>query len=88
MSQGPRMFSGEQKAKLTQLINEGMQVMMEVDTLNEGLADTVKAIAEELDMKPGVLKKALRIAYKNEFAKEQDAFTEVEEVLEVAGHRP
>ena len=46
-----------------------------------------RAIAEELDMKPGVLKKALRIAYKNEFAKEQDAFSEVEEVLEVAGHR-
>ena len=48
--------------------------------------EQVKAIAEELDMKPSVLKKALRIAYKNEFAKEQDAFTEVEEVLQVAGH--
>jgi hypothetical protein len=29
---------------------------------------------------------ALRIAYKNKFADEQDALTEVEEVLQVAGH--
>jgi len=84
----PRMFSGDEKIKIKKLFTEGIQVLSEVNALNEGLNETVKAIAEELDMKPGVLKKALRIAYKNEFAKEQDAFTEVEEVLEVAGHRP
>ena len=37
-------------------------------------------------MKPATLKKALKIAYKNEFAKHQEGLTEVEEVLEVAGH--
>lgn len=82
-----RMFSGDEKAKIKKLFAEGIQVMSEVNALNEGLTETIKAIAEELDMKPGVLKKALRIAYKNEFEKEQSAFTEVEEVLEVAGHR-
>ena len=35
-----RMFSSEQKAKLTQIINEGMAVMQEVEDLNAGLADT------------------------------------------------
>jgi len=83
----PRMFSGDEKAKIKKLFAEGMQVMSEVNALNEGLSETIKAIAEELDMKPGVLKKALRIAFKNAFEKEQTAFTEVEEVLEVAGHR-
>jgi hypothetical protein len=83
----PRMFSGDEKAKIKKLFAEGIQVMSEVNALNEGLSETIKAIAEELDMKPGVLKKALRIAFKNEFEKEQTAFTEVEEVLEVAGHR-
>ncbi len=83
----PRMFSGDEKAKIKKLFAEGIQVMSEVNALNEGLSETIKAIAEELDMKPGVLKKALRIAYKNEFEKEQTAFTEVEEVLEVAAHR-
>lgn len=82
----PRMFSGDEKLKIKKLFAEGIQVMGEVNALNEGLTETVKAIAEELDMKPGVLKKALRIAYKNKFADEQDALTEVEEVLQVAGH--
>ena len=42
-------FPSEEKAGLTQLVNEGITVMQEVDDLNEGLNDTVKAIAEESD---------------------------------------
>ena len=57
---GDRVFSSEDKAKLTTLINEGITVMQEVDDLTEGLNDTVKAIAEEMMIKPGVLKKAVR----------------------------
>ena len=82
----PRMFTGEEKAKIKKLFAEGIQVLSEVNALTEGLNDTVKAMAEELDMKPGVLKKALKIAFKNEFSKYQEDLTEVEEVLEVAGH--
>jgi len=58
-----RTFSGAEQAKLTQVINEGMQVMMEIETLTGGLNDTVKAIAEEMDIKPNVLKKAIRLAH-------------------------
>lgn len=81
-----RMFSPDEKAKIKKLFAEGIQIMSEVSTLNEGLSETIKSIAEELDMKPSTLKKAIKIAYKNEFEKEQNSFTEVEEVLEVAGH--
>ena len=56
MDNGDRVFTGEEKAKLTQLINEGLTVLQEVDDLNEGLNDTVKAIAEEMQIKPSVLK--------------------------------
>ena len=56
------VFGPEQKTKLTQLVNEGMQVMREVETLNEGLRDTVKAVAEELQIKPSILNKAIKIA--------------------------
>ena len=59
-----KTFTAEQKAKLTQIINEGMQVMMEVDTLNEGLNDTIKAVAEEMEIKPAILKKAVKLAHK------------------------
>ena len=80
-----RNFSAEQKAKLTQLINEGMTVMHEVETLNGGLSDTVKAVAEELDIKPNILKKAIRIAYKSEFGKEQQDHELLETILTTVG---
>jgi len=80
-----RNFTAEQKAKLTQLINEGMQVMMEVETLNGGLSDTVKAIAEELEIKPNVLKKAIRLAHKAEFGKEQQDHALLETILTTVG---
>ena len=80
-----RTFNSNEIAKLKTLMNEGIQVTGEVETLREGLKDTVKAIAEEMDMKPAVLNKAIRIAYKNEFAQVQDSFSAVEEVLQAVG---
>jgi hypothetical protein len=80
-----RMFSADQKAKLTQLINEGMQVMMEVETLSEGLNDTVKAIAEELEVKPAILKKAIRIAHKSKLGETNADHEELNTILETVG---
>jgi transposase-like protein len=80
-----RSFSSEQKIKLTALINEGMQVMQEVETLNGGLADTIKAIAEELEIKPNILKKAIRLAHKAEFGKEQQDHELLETILTTVG---
>ncbi len=80
-----RTFGPSEIAKLKQLMNEGIQVTGEVEALREGLKDTVKAISEEMDMKPAVLNKAIRIAYKNEFAQVQDSFSAVEEVLQAVG---
>jgi hypothetical protein len=80
-----KTFNGEQKIKLTQLINEGMQVMHEVETLNAGLSDTIKAIAEELEVKPSVLKKAIRVAHKAEFGKTQQEQVLLETILTTVG---
>ena len=80
-----RVFSGEQKAKLTQIINEGMQVMHEIETLNGGLSDTIKAVAEEMDIKPLVLKKAIKLAHKAEFGREQQDHALLETILTTVG---
>ena len=80
-----RTLNPSEIAKLKQLMNEGIQVTGEVEALREGLKDTVKAISEEMDMKPATLNKAIRIAYKNEFAQVQDSFSAVEEVLQAVG---
>ena len=80
-----RVFNSEEKAKLTQLVNEGLTVMQEVDDLNEGLNDTIKAIAEEMQVKAAVLKKAVRTAYKSDFQKHSDDHEQLETILATVG---
>ena len=81
----PDSFTGDQKLKLTQLINEGMQVLHEVDTLQSGLNDTIKAVAEELNIKSTVLKKAIKVAHKAEFGKTQKEQELLETILTTVG---
>ena len=78
-------FSGDQKLKLVQLVNEGMSVLHEIDTLNGGLTDTVKAIAEELGVKPGILKKAIKIAHKANLGQTNKDHEDLNHILEVVG---
>lgn len=80
-----RTFNQEAKVKLTQLVNEGISVLQEVDTLNEGLNDTIKAIAEELEVKASVLKKAIKIAHKQRLNEENEANEELNTILETVG---
>jgi len=80
-----RMFSGEQKAKLTQIINEGVAVLQEVEDLTAGLNDTVKAIAEELEIKPAILKKAIKIAQKSKLTDTNADHEELNTILETVG---
>jgi hypothetical protein len=80
------MFSSEQRAKLQQVFNEGIAVLTEIETLNEGLSETVKAIAEELELKPALLKKAIKIAQKSKLTDTNADHEELNEILETAGH--
>ena len=80
-----RTFNEEEKARLKRLIDEGMQVTYEIDALKEGLRDTVKAIAEEMDLKPATLNKAIKVAHKASLGHERDKFDELETILEAVG---
>ena len=80
-----KMFSGEQKAKLTQIVNEGMRTMLEIEDLNAGLNDTIKAVAEELEIKPGILKKAIRIAHKSSLGETNRDHEDLNTILETVG---
>ena len=50
-----------------------------------GLNDTVKAVAEELDIKPNILKKAIKLAHKSEFGREQQDHELLEQILTTVG---
>jgi transposase-like protein len=80
-----KSFSNEQKIKLTQLINEGIATMQEVDTLQGGLNDTIKAVAEELEIKPSTLKKAVRVAFKASLTQTNQDHEELVSILETVG---
>ena len=80
-----KMFSNEQKAKLIQLVNEGIAVLQEVEDLSAGLSDTIKAVAEELEIKPGLLKKAIKIAQKSKFGETNQDHETVTDILETVG---
>lgn len=80
-----KVFNTDEQAKLKHLMTEGMTVLSEVEALTGGLADTVKAIAEEMDIKPSVLKKAIRTAYKSTFTQATTDYELLENILETVG---
>ena len=80
-----RNFTTEEKDKLTQLIREGSTVMQEVEDLNGGLKDTVRAIAEEMQIKPAVLNRAIKIAHKGEFSRTSEDYSLLEDILVAVG---
>jgi hypothetical protein len=85
MSDYNRTFNGDAKIKLTQIINEGMATLHEIDTLTGGLNDTIKAVAEELEIKPSILKKAVKTAHKASLGQTNRDHDELNTILETVG---
>ena len=83
-----RMYGAEEKAKLERLINEGGTVLREIEDLQEGLNETVKAVAEELDIKPSIITKAIKIAHKDNWKNHEEEWDEIEMILGVTKHLP
>jgi hypothetical protein len=83
-----RIYGPEEKAKLERLINEGQNILREVEDLKEGLRETVKAVAEELEVKPSVINKAITIAHKDNWREHEQAWNDIEMILGVTGRLP
>ena len=77
-----RTFSTEERNKLKQLITEAISVTTEVETLQGGLNDTIAAVAEEMQLKPNLLKKAVKMAQKRDFDKARDELDIIESILQ------
>ena len=81
-----RTYGAEEKAKLERLVREGVTVLQEVEDLNAGLKDTVKAVAEELDIKPALINKAIKIAQKRDWDSHADAYDDLETLVTTLGY--
>ena len=78
-------LSNENIARLKQLVADGVQVLQECEDLKEGLSDTVKAIAEELEVKPAQLNKLIKAVQKGTMNDQREAFDELEELYKAGG---
>ena len=85
-------LSEADRLKIKELIEQGVSVTRDIETLKEGLKETIDAIATELEIKKPVLTKAIRVSYKmaenrDELAEGREIFDEIEELLEIAKKR-
>lgn len=83
-------LSSADKARLKNLIDEGVQTLTDIATMKDGLKETIENIAEEMEIKKNVLNKALQVAFKNSQNKDKltesrEELDEVEQVLMAAG---
>ena len=74
------------KQKLKQIVSEGVTVKQEIQVLTEGLNDTIKSIAEELDVSVGEIKQAINIALKGNWDQVWKKFDTIETILDITGH--
>jgi|TARA_Y100000389_G_C17176620_1_gene371834 hypothetical protein len=81
-----RVYGTEEKAKLERLIREGVNVQQEVEDLQGGLKETIKAVAEELNVKPSLINKAIRVAKNRDWGRYQDEFEDLETIVAITGY--
>lgn len=81
-----RVYGPEEKAKLERLIREGITVQQEIEDLQGGLKETIKAVAEELNVKPSLINKAIRVAKNRDWGRHQDEFEDLETIVAITGY--
>lgn len=80
-----RVYGPEEKAKLERLVKEGVTVLQEITDLQAGLKDTIKSVAEELNVKPSLINKAIKVAMKRDWDRVQDEFEDLETLVATIG---
>lgn len=80
-------LTNEERLKLKRIIDDGVKIKQECADLMGGLKDAAKALAEELNLKPAIINKAINAAFKANLDETKQAVDDVEEVLTLTGHR-
>lgn len=81
-----RVYGPEEKKKLERIIQEGINVLQEIEDLQGGLKDTIKAVAEELNVKPSLINKAIKVAKNRDWGRVQDEFEDLETIVATVGY--
>mgnify|MGYP001290784543 CR=1 FL=1 len=81
-----RVYGAEEKAKLERLVKEGVTVLQEIEDLQGGLKETIKAVAEELSVKPSLINKAIKVVQKRDWSRVADEFEDLETLVATTGY--
>ena len=81
-----RAYGAEEKAKLERLVKEGVTVLQEIEDLQGGLKETIKAVAEELSVKPSLINKAIKVVQKRDWSRVADEFEDLETLVATTGY--
>ena len=68
------------------VVKEGVTVLQEIEDLQGGLKETVKAVAEELNVKASLINKAIKVAQKRDWSRVQDEFEDLETIVATTGY--
>ena len=79
------LLSKDETEKLKQFMDAGLKILQEVDDLKGSLKDTASDLAKQLEVKPAVLMKALKVAYKSSLDDERSSVDTVESILSATG---
>lgn len=83
----PSSLGPSEVQRLKDLIHDGVKTQEEIESLREGIADTINAIAEELQIPAKLLKKVISIAHKGNFAEHESELKDLEEILSKVGRK-
>jgi DNA-binding SARP family transcriptional activator len=78
-------ISDHEKKRIEEFMKAGLTQLQEIDDIKSSLSDLAKALAEELGVKPAVLNKALKTAFKQTLEGDKEQLSQVEEILAVTG---
>ncbi len=78
-------LSPENVARLKQLVKDGVSVMQECEDLKQGLTETVKAVADELEVKPAIINRLIKDVQKNKMNDRREDYETLEELYKAAG---
>ncbi len=78
-------LSATDQTKLRNIVDNGIKTQMQIDDLRVGLRETIKAVSDELQIKPKSLRAAIRTKMKNSMEEQKETVDEVEEILHIVG---
>ena len=77
-------LTNENIARLKDLVHDGVRVMQDIEDLKVGLRETIKDVADQLDVKPAQLNRLIKMVQGNKMNDFREASEELEELYKAA----